>query len=62
LANTIKKENNFKFKIYNTKFTSVFQEKSVLKHWNVILHFAGEYYRKQTGEILKTWQIRRLSC
>ncbi len=56
LASAIKKENKFKFKIYNTKFTSVFQEKPVLKHWNVILHFAGEYHRKQTGEILKTWQ------
>lgn len=56
IVNTIKNQNNFKFKIYNTKFTSVFQEKPVLKHWNVILHFAGEYHRKQTGEIIKTWQ------
>lgn len=52
----IKREHNFNFKIYNTRFTSVFQEKPVLKHWNVILHFAGEYHKKQTQVILKTWQ------
>lgn len=52
----IKKENGYKFKIYDTKFTSVFQEKPVLKHWNVVLHFAGEYHRKQTNVILQTWQ------
>lgn len=56
LIKKIKNENNFDFKIYNTRFTSVFQEKPVLKHWNVVLHFAGEYHRKQTSEILKTWQ------
>ncbi len=52
----IKEENGYNFKIYNTRFTSIFPEKPVLKHWNVVLHFAGEYHRKQTGEILKTWQ------
>lgn len=55
-AENIKNENNLNFKIYNTRFTSVFQEKPVLKHWNVVLHFAGEYTRKQTAVILKTWQ------
>ena len=57
LAEKIKEENKLEFKIYNTRFTSVFQEKPVLKHWNVVLHFSGEYNRKQTGKILRTWQI-----
>lgn len=56
LSKKLKDMYNFKYKIEYTKFGSFFPEKEIVKHWNVILHFAGEYHKKQTDVIIKTWQ------
>lgn len=55
-AEKIKTEHNFNYRIATTRFTTYFQEKQIIKHWNIILHSAGEHHWKQTDAIIKTWQ------
>lgn len=55
-AKKIKMDHDFSYQIKETKFTTFFQEKIMTKHWNVLLHSAGEHHWKQTDSIIKAWQ------
>lgn len=55
-AQKIKIEHNFNYHIATTRFTTYFPEKTITKHWNILLHSAGEHHWKQTDAIIKTWQ------
>lgn len=51
-----KNKYNYKFNIVFTKFTSNFPKIEVKeKHYNLILHSAGEHHWKQTDSIVKCW-------
>lgn len=55
-ANKVKSEQSFKYDVEETKFTTFFPEKDITKHWNILLHSAGEHHWKQTDSIIKAWQ------
>lgn len=56
-AEKIKTEQKFSYQIKETKFTTFFQERHIVKHWNILLHSAGEHHWKQTDAIIKAWQL-----
>jgi hypothetical protein len=55
-AQKVKSEQNFKYEVRETKFTTFFTELNITKHWHVILHSAGEHHWKQTDAVIKAWQ------